>query len=182
MIEKALLMVVLGLVYCKGSPRHDGSRWILDKDLYRYLHALDENIPEDPPSTGWGKKRPGGCGAGRGGGGFASLPSSSQRISGTSVVSQTPDVDALLDKFVSREHLVRQKATDDHVANDANVDSESCYYAMGPRSALEVGRTQVVYFCAEILGTEPDPAMLKEIEEDDEDVGGVGGDEEATTG
>jgi hypothetical protein len=89
-------------------------------------------------------------------------------------VSQTPDVDALLDKFVRREHLARQRATDEQAANDARVDAnDSCYYAMGPRSALEVGRKQVVFFCAEILGTAPDPAMLKEIEEDDEDENGA---------
>ena len=32
----------------------------------------------------------------------------------------------------------------------------------------EVGRKQVVFFCSEILGEEPDPTMLKEISQDEE--------------
>jgi hypothetical protein len=32
-----------------------------------------------------------------------------------------------------------------------------------------VGRKQVVYFCADVLGVRPDAAMLKEIEADDHD-------------
>jgi hypothetical protein len=39
-------------------------------------------------------------------------------------------------------------------------------YAMGPRAAMEVGRKQVIYFCAEILDEEPDPTMLRDVEED----------------
>ena len=38
-------------------------------------------------------------------------------------------------------------------------------YAMGPRSHLEIGRKQVIHFCAEVLGEEPDPTMLAELEE-----------------
>jgi MAGE family len=163
-IEKALLMLVLGLAYCKGNPKHDGSRWIHDKDLYYYLHAFDENIPAEPPTTG-----------GRGTSTKKRFTPASQI--GDSAVSHTPDVDVLLEKFVKREHLVKARATEDQVLADAKVELESCFYAMGPRSALEVGRKQVVYFCADVLGVKPDAAMLKEIEadEDDNNSGGGGG-------
>jgi MAGE family len=157
MIEKALLMVVLGLAYCKGNPKHDGSRWIHDKDLYYHLHAFDENIPAEPPTTG-----------GRNTGSKKQRYTPASQV-GASALSQTPDVDALLDKFVKREHLVKAKATEDQVLADAKVEPESCFYAMGPRAALEVGRKQVVYFCADVLGVQPDAAMLKEIEADDRD-------------
>ena len=36
------------------------------------------------------------------------------------------------------------------------------------RAAIEVGRKQVIYFCACILDEQPDPTMLKEEDEDDE--------------
>ena len=36
------------------------------------------------------------------------------------------------------------------------------------RAAIEVGRKQVIYFCASILDEQPDPTMLKEVDEDDE--------------
>jgi MAGE family len=157
-------MLVLGLAYCKGNPKHDGSRWIHDKDLYYYLHAFDENIPAEPPTTG-----------GRGTSTKKRFTPASQI--GDSAVSHTPDVDVLLEKFVKREHLVKARATEDQVLADAKVELESCFYAMGPRSALEVGRKQVVYFCADVLGVKPDAAMFKEIEadEDDNNSGGGGG-------
>jgi hypothetical protein len=34
---------------------------------------------------------------------------------------------------------------------------------------MEVGRKQVIYFCAEILDEEPDPTMLQEVELQDEE-------------
>ena len=42
---------------------------------------------------------------------------------------------------------------------------------MGPRSAIEIGRRQIIYFCAEVLDEAPCPTMLKEVEEDEEDDG-----------
>jgi hypothetical protein len=38
-------------------------------------------------------------------------------------------------------------------------------YAMGPRAAMEIGRKQIVYFCAEVLDEEPDETMIAEIEQ-----------------
>ena len=96
-IEKALLMVVLALAYCKGDPRNDGSRWILDKDLYHFLNMLDENIPDEPPAAGSKKKRV-----------TLSQSSSSRRLEGG--LAQTPDVDALLEKFEKQDYLLKTKA------------------------------------------------------------------------
>jgi len=36
-------------------------------------------------------------------------------------------------------------------------------------AAIEIGRRQIIVFCASILGEAPDPSMLREIEEDIED-------------
>lgn len=151
-IEKGFLMVVLALCYCKGEPRHDGSRWILDQDLYQLLHQTDENIPAAPP--GGGKHR-------------ASM-SPSQSGGG---VSLTPDVDFLLRKFVQRDYLVQQKASEfnsnDDTQSQQMEDTTAVYYTMGPRAAMEIGRRQVLYFCAEIMDQEPDPTMLLELQHDE---------------
>jgi hypothetical protein len=166
MVEKALLMVVLALAYCKGRPRHDGSRWILDRDLYHYLHVMDENIPPEPPTLAGASSSAAAARKKR------IVASSSQRsFAGASGLAQTPDVDSALDRLVKREELIRAKATDDQALADPHrVEADvSVYYAMGPRSALEVGRRQIVFFCAEILGEAPDPAMIKEIKGDDDE-------------
>jgi hypothetical protein len=86
-IEKGLLMVILSLAYCKGEPRNDGSRWILDKDLYSLLARIDENIPSEPPAQGSKRRMP---------------TQQSRRFGGGDGVAMTPDVDVLLDKFASR--------------------------------------------------------------------------------
>jgi len=131
-IEKGLLMITLAFAYCKGQPRNDGSRWILDKDLYARLHDLDDNIPPEPPTPGSKKKRT-----------AAAAFSPSNEIT-------TPDVDALLEKFVKKDYLMRAKATEDQIRDDTRVEDSSFFYSMGPRSALEVGRRQVIYICAEV--------------------------------
>jgi hypothetical protein len=46
----------------------------------------------------------------------------------------------------------------------AGADETTTIYAMGPRSLLEIGKKQVIYFCAELLDEAPDPTMLAEIE------------------
>ena len=44
-------------------------------------------------------------------------------------------------------------------------------YSLGPRAAHEIGRRQIIHFCAEILDEEPDPTMLAELDDgvDDEE-------------
>jgi hypothetical protein len=147
-VEKGLLMVVLALCYSRGEPRGDGSRWILDKDLYMLLNKTDENIPIEPART----KRQ-----------TASTP----RSRGTGGVSQTPNVDALLHKFVKHDYLLCVKASDLGFAVE---DELAEYYSLGPRAAMEIGRKQIVYFCAEILDEDPDPTMLHELQQDEEGV------------
>ena len=38
-------------------------------------------------------------------------------------------------------------------------------YSMGPRSLMEIGKKQIIHFCSAILDEEPDPTMLKDLEE-----------------
>lgn len=156
-IEKGLLMVLLSLAYCKGDPRSDGSRWILDKDLYGLLHRIDENIPSEPPAIG--SKRKG-----------ASATQQSARFGGGDGVAMTPDVDFLLDKFCTRDYLIKEKVTDDRLALLPDAEEGSMLYTMGPRAAMEIGRRQIIYFAAEVLDEEPDPTMLSELNDEMEDV------------
>jgi len=146
-MEKAFLMVVLGLIYCGGVPRSDGSRWILDQHLYEHLNRIDENFPKTPPSEGGGRKR-------------------APRASSTSSRVVTPDVDALLVKFVQRDYLLEEKASDR--SGSQAVEDNAYYYSLGPRAAMEIGRKQILYFCAEILDQDPDPTMLQELQQEEE--------------
>ena len=148
-MEKGLLMLVLALVFCKGDPRSDGSRWILDVDLYRLLNTLDENIPADPPSV-QGKKK------------------GASRSRYNPMNTETPNVDELLEKFVRMDYLLKEKISEERLLDTQNADENSMVFALGPRSAVEIGRKQIVYFCAEILDEEPDPTMLLEIDRDEE--------------
>jgi MAGE family len=149
-IEKGFLMVVLGFIYCKGEPRNDGSRWLHHNVLYSLLHSLDNNMPNEPPTAKRGKST------------GATSQASSRFIGGTGA-AQTPDVDALLVKFCHRDYLIKEKASDQQQGQN-DTDEDAFYYTMGPRAAIEVGRRQVIYFCAEILDEEPDPTMLLELE------------------
>jgi hypothetical protein len=147
-IARGLLMVILALAYCKGQPRSDGTRWIHDTDLYSLLNSIDENIPSEPPASGSKKKRTG------------------VTRSNKSTMTTTPNVDNLLQEFCDKDYLVKLKAVE--VIPDFH-DSDAHVYTMGPRAATEIGRKQLVYFCAEILDVEPDPSMLAEIEESNEE-------------
>lgn len=159
-IEKGFLMVVLGFVYCKGDSRNDGSRWLHDKDLYALLHRLDENIPPDPPAINSKRSKTA----------HASMSQVSSRFDGGAGVAQTPDVDALLCKFCHQDYLLKEKATEQQIAESSGtINEDSCFYAMGPRAAIEIGRRQVIFFCGEILDEEPDPTMLLELEAQIED-------------
>lgn len=137
---KGLLMVVLALMYCQGEPIDD-SRWMSEADLYRLLHRLDENVPEYPPST------------------TKSSTQATQRM----FENGTPQVDILLQRFTDMDYLVKMKLPADWEDRFPSAEEASFVYCMGPRSAIEVGRQQVVYFCAEVLDEEPDPSMLAEL-------------------
>jgi hypothetical protein len=163
-IEKGLLLLILSLIFCKGESRSDGSRWILARDLYRLLHSVDDSIPEEPPAQGTARAK-----------------ASTQKISRFSQGSThwTPNVDAMLEQFVQWDYLIKDKATDDNF-NSQTLEEGDLIYTMGPRSAMEVGRKQVICFCAEILDEEPDPTMLKEVEEELEEEDDEGYMEEAS--
>jgi len=66
------------------------------------------------------------------------------------------DVDSSLKKFVELDYLLLQK-----VEHDGETIKK---YSMGPRSALEIGRRQLIHFCAEILGETVDETMLNETQ------------------
>mmetsp|Transcript_12431 Transcript_12431/g.34500 ORF Transcript_12431/g.34500 Transcript_12431/m.34500 type:complete len:379 (-) Transcript_12431:50-1186(-) len=148
-VERGLLMVILAFVFCKGDPRSDGSRWLLDKDLYELLHKVDENIHSEPPLPGQkrGKRR------------------NQQALEGT------PDVDALLHKFVHMDYLLEVKAgaNEQLMSMNDNAEPESIFYALGPRSAMEIGRLQIVYFCAELLDGDVDQTMLDELKDEEDE-------------
>ena len=154
-IQHGLLMIILAIAYCKGYPRSDGSRWVVDKDLYSLLNRVDENIPSEPPVQGPTKRR----------GGATSQQSA--RFTGGSGVSMTPDVDVLLEDFVRRDYLIKEKATDEHMAMCQHAEEDSLFYTMGPRAAMEIGRQQIIYLAAEVLDEEPDPTMLNELKDEE---------------
>ena len=150
-IERGLLILMLSLTFCKGESRADGSRWILGRDLYRLLHSVDDSLPEEPPAQGTARAKAG----------------AHQKFQNDNV---TPNVDAMLEHFCHCDYLIKDKATEDNFASQT-LEEGDVLYTMGPRAALEVGRKQVIFFCAEILDEEPDPSMLKEVENDMEEEG-----------
>jgi MAGE family len=169
-IEKGLLMIVLGLAYCKGNKLSDGSRWITEVDLYKLLHKIDDNIPAEPPTVAVKKA----------GGRHHSLGPTDGGV------MSTPDVDQLLDQYVKQDYLLRERLTEDNkvvaaLLTNSGTESmtmsqnegETIVYTMGPRAAVEIGRKQVVIFCADILDEHPDETMLMEYENDDQE-GDVG--------
>jgi hypothetical protein len=158
-IENGLLMLILAFIYCKGDMLKEGkTRWIKAEALYKLLHSVDENIPAAPPlkSSGWESNMDIFVGA-----------------------HSTPNVDALLQKFVYLDFLLRIKT--DESTNLTSVtqtqadDTTHVAYAMGPRAALEIGRKQVLFFCSEILDEQPDPTMLAELDEPEDEEDGNNG-------
>ena len=190
MIDKALLMVVLALAYCKGDPKGDGSRWIRDVDLFHYLHELDDALPSEPPVPGSRKKRSLNSESQLSQTQSSSTSSSGGGGDGESGGNDSPDVDATLERLVQRGYLLRRPTnaagaaggattTNNNGGGDSGGGDGGVKYSMGPRAALEVGRRQVVYFCAEVLGrAEPDAAMLQELNDDDDDDNDEGEEEE----
>ena len=67
------------------------------------------------------------------------------------------DMQTLLTRFVEQDYLIKDKVK-------VEDDSSGVYYTLGPRAALEVGRKQLIFFAANLLGEQPDPTMLHELE------------------
>jgi len=150
-VEKGFILLVNGLIFCKGESKANSTRKIFERDLYRYLHKVDEAIPEEPPAQGTTRAK----------------ARSLYRIH-TKGEGLTPNADALLEQCVNWDYFIKEKATENNCSSQ-NFDEGDFLYSTGPRSAMEIGRKQIIYFCASILGEEPDPSMLREVEEDIED-------------
>mmetsp|Transcript_16974 Transcript_16974/g.24941 ORF Transcript_16974/g.24941 Transcript_16974/m.24941 type:complete len:325 (-) Transcript_16974:292-1266(-) len=163
-IEKGLLMLILAFIYCKGEVK-DHMRWISAPVLFRLLHSVDENIPAEPASattiTKSGKKRESTSGSGRNSIGAFASPSAAQGAS----MKFTPNVDEALEKFSQMDYLAKKKLELD--GSQTQQDDTIYLYAMGPRAYLEIGRKQVLYYCAQVLEQEPDESMLAELKEDE---------------
>jgi len=150
--ERGVLMVILAFAFCKGTMRGgtqriEGVRWIADDVLYRLLHSVDDRIMDEPPeasgrATQQTKRNPG-----------------------------TVEIDNIIAKFVNMDYLLKEKIEEVAATQSALPEIRSIY-AMGPRALLEIGRKQLLYFTAEVLDQEPDPAMLAAID------GHLGSDEE----
>ena len=147
-VEKGFILLVNGLIFCKGESKANSTRKILERDLYRYLNRVDDSIPEEPPAQGTSRAK----------------ARSKYRIH-TKGDGLTPNVDALLEQCVNWDYFIKEKATDENYSSE-NYEEGDFLYSMGPRSAMEIGRKQIIYFCASILGEEPDPSMLREIQDD----------------
>lgn len=145
-VGRGFLMVVLGFIFCKGVPRSDGSRWLLDKDLFELLHKVDENIPADPPIPGTRRKK------------------------SNKTEQDFPDIDLLLPHYVHMDYLLEVKASQNEqvAAMNAKAEADSMFYALGPRAVMEIGRQQIVFFCAESLDENVDQSMLDEIHDDED--------------
>ena len=144
---KGLLMVILGLAYCKGTVRGGtkgkiASRWLNAESLYALLHAIDDRFPQRPPLHIKGS-------------------SSSSKVH---VEGLHNDVESLIELYVSQDFLLKAKEE-----QQENFDGTLFCYAMGPRSLLEIGRRQLLQFVAEVLDEEPDPTMLQEIDGNSDD-------------
>jgi hypothetical protein len=167
-IEKGVLMIVLAMAFCKGNPVRSGTmkgagrntRWISEGQLYALMNRVDETLPGDPPGPARKKQRR------ESSGGRASLGGSGSQEEG---LGQTPDLDVLLDKFVQADYLLKDKVDESDVIRGSNSEEKVVAYAMGPRANMEIGRKQLVMFCADLLGEQPDPTMLQEIEEDEDE-------------
>ena len=138
----------------KGAGKQ--TRWITEHHLYGLMHRVDENIPAEPPSAEGRKKS-------------RSSRKSLSPDDADGGVGQTPDIDALLERFVQLDYLLRDKIEepDGREGSTQSEDGKVTAYAMGPRAAMEVGRKQIIYFCSNVLDEQPDPTMLAEVDGDD---------------
>lgn len=155
-IEKGFVLLVNGLIFCKGDSKANSSRKILERDLYKYLHRVDPaEILEDPPEQG-----------------STRFKARTQYFRGNQDECITPNVDSLLEQCVYWDYFIKEKATEENFSSQS-LEEGDVLYSIGPRSALEIGRKQIISFCASILEEEPDPSMLREVEEDLEDGEGL---------
>ena len=171
-VEKGVLMMILAFAFCKGTSQvRSGqmkgagkkTRWITEHQLYNLLHRVDDNIPSEPPSAEGKKKSRQSVGGGR-----KSLGGGTKDDGGG--VGETPDIDTLLERFVQLDYLLKDKIEEPgEASNFAGEDGKVLAYAMGPRAAMEVGRKQIIHFCSDVLGEQPDPTMLAEVDEGEED-------------
>lgn len=150
-VEKGFILLVNGLIFCKGESKGNSTRKITERDLYRYLHRVDDAIPEDPPAQGTSRAK-----------------ARTQYRTTTAADGLTPNADTLLEQCVYWDYFIKEKATEENCLQQ-NFEDGDMLYSMGPRSAMEIGRKQIIYFCASILGEDPDPSMLREVEDDIED-------------
>ena len=164
-VEKGVLMMILAFAFCKGqsqvrSGQMKGAgkktRWITEHHLYHLLNRVDENIPSEPPSSEGKKKSRQSTGGGR-----KSIGSRDEEG-----VGETPDIDALLERFVQMDYILRDKIEETGGEGFAGEDGKVIAYAMGPRATMEIGRRQIIFFCANLLEEQPDPTMLKELDDD----------------
>jgi hypothetical protein len=167
-VERGVLIMILAFAFCKGtemvtSGQMKGAgkqtRWITEHHLYGLMHLVDENIPAEPPSAEGRKKS-------------RSSRKSLSPDDADGGVGQTPNIDALLERFVQLDYLLRDKIEepDGREGSTQSEDGKVTAYAMGPRAAMEVGQRQIIYFCANVLDEEPDPTMLAEVDGDDDEL------------
>jgi MAGE family len=150
-VERGFILLVNGLIFCKGESRTHGPRKMLERDLYRLLHRIDDAIPEEPPIQGTSRAK-----------------SSKLYRTGTSADNASPNVDTLLEQCVHWDYFIKEKASDENFSSQG-LEEGDMLISMGPRSAIEIGRSQIIHFCASVLGEEPDPSMLREVQEDVEE-------------
>eukprot|EP00558_Chaetoceros_sp_UNC1202_P009124 CAMPEP_0197236362 /NCGR_PEP_ID=MMETSP1429-20130617/3486_1 /TAXON_ID=49237 /ORGANISM="Chaetoceros sp., Strain UNC1202" /LENGTH=132 /DNA_ID=CAMNT_0042695121 /DNA_START=24 /DNA_END=423 /DNA_ORIENTATION=- len=68
------------------------------------------------------------------------------------------------------DYLIKHKLETSGDGATSAVQEDNAYqYAMGPRALIEVGRKQIIYFCAQVLDQEPDPTMLQELANENDD-------------
>jgi hypothetical protein len=158
-VEKGLLMLVLAFIYCKGEVK-DSLRWLNAGVLYRLLHSVDENIPATPSADARNTKKRESIGG---------ITSPATGVDGNTAagVGLTPNVDLALERFVHMDYIVKKKF--DSQGDGTGVVDEAFSYAIGPRALIVVGLKQIVHFCADILEQKPDPTMLQELAQEEED-------------
>lgn len=166
-VERGVLILILAFAFCKGtamvtSGQMKGAgkqtRWITEHHLYGLMHRVDENIPSEPSAEGRKKSR------------NSSSRKSLSPDDADGGVGQTPDIDALLERFVQLDYLLKDKIEepDGREGSTQAEDGKVTAYAMGPRAAMEVGRKQIIYFCSNVLDEQPDPTMLAEVDGDED--------------
>ena len=64
---------------------------------------------------------------------------------------------------------MKEKITGEQLDSMPLADENSFLYALGPRAAVEIGRRQIIFFCAEILDEEANDEMLQEVDRDAEE-------------